>query len=79
MFLLWSSILAFSLATIGLALILHPQFSGLEFISNICTLGLAMVGLAFLLLGSLAHQAGAEKFKSNPEHISFFIESQQPL
>ena len=43
-----SSVLAFSLSTIGLAFILHPQFFSFEFVSNICTLGLAMVGLAFL-------------------------------
>ena len=37
----------FSLATIGLAFILHSQFLSMEFVSNICALGLTMVGLAF--------------------------------
>ena len=35
------------MATIGLAFILHSQFFSLEFVSNICALGLVMVGLAF--------------------------------
>ena len=38
----------FGLATISLAFILHPEFFILEFDSNICALGLAMVSLALL-------------------------------
>ena len=41
-------VLDFGWATISLAFILHPQLFSLEFVSSICTLGLAMVGLAFL-------------------------------
>ena len=41
-------VLAFGWATISLAFILRPQLFSLVFVSNICTLGLAMVGLAFL-------------------------------
>ena len=48
MFLKWSSLLAFGLATISFAYILHPQFLSLEFATNICTFGLALVALAFL-------------------------------
>ena len=40
-------VLAFGWATISLAFILHHQLFSLEFVSKICTLGLAMVGLAF--------------------------------
>ena len=41
-------LLALGFATIGLAFIMHPQFFSLEFVSNMCDLGLAIVGLAFL-------------------------------
>ena len=41
-------VLALGWATISLALILHPQLFSIKFVSNICTLGLAMLGLAFL-------------------------------
>jgi hypothetical protein len=47
LFLKRSSVLAFGLATIGLVLILPSQFFSLEFVSKMCVLGLAMVGLAF--------------------------------
>ena len=41
------SVLAFGLATVGLAFILHSQFFSFEFVSNIFALGLAMICLAF--------------------------------
>ena len=41
-----SSLLAFGLATIGLALVL-PNFFSLEFVSNIYALRLALMGLTF--------------------------------
>jgi hypothetical protein len=55
MVLKYSSGLAFGLATIGLSLIIHPQFFSLEFISNIYALVMSKVGLPFLsasLIGS---------------------------
>ena len=42
------SVLAFGLATIGWALVLHSQFLSLEFVSNIFALVLSIVHLAFL-------------------------------
>ena len=42
----WSSVSVFGLATIGLALVLHPTNFSLEF--DICDLGCSMLSLAFL-------------------------------
>ena len=47
-----SSVLAFGLATIDLAFIMHPQFFSLEFVSNIYAFVMSMVGLAFFSASS---------------------------